>query len=73
MEQKGLGFHVPTPELRTALLMEFARRGFAIYAKAFDIIRISDAERSIDSIDPARDFDDLVIYEIKSSAQGFME
>ena len=47
--------------------MEFARRGYAIYAKAFDIIKISEPEKPIDAIDPARDFDDIVIYEIKST------
>ena len=47
--------------------MEFARRGYAIYAKAFDIIKISDPEKPIDAIDPARDFDDIIIYEIKST------
>jgi hypothetical protein len=67
LEQKRIGFHVPTPRLRTALLIEFARRGYAIYANAFDIIRMSDPEKPIDEIDPARDFDELIIYEIKST------
>ena len=49
------------------LLMEFARRGYAIYANAFDIIKVSDPLQRIHEIDPAQHFDDLTVYEIKST------
>jgi hypothetical protein len=71
--EKRIGFHIPTPALRTALLIEFARRGFAIYAKAFDIIKISDPTKPIDEIDAARDFEDIFIYEIKSTNRPLKE
>ena len=67
LEGKGCGFVVPSPQLRQALLMECARRGYAIYAKAFDIIKLTSADISPSEIDPAIHFDDLLICEIKST------
>jgi hypothetical protein len=67
LEKKGCGFVVPSPELRQALLMECARRGYAIYAKAFDVIKITDSNIVVSELDPAKHFDSLLICEVKST------
>ena len=67
LAKKGCGFVVPSAQLRQALLMECARRGYAIYAKAFDVIKITNPDVPMSEIDPAKHFDDLLICEIKST------
>ena len=67
LENLNQGFYVPNSVERKKLLVAFAERELTLYGKAFDIIRISGKGRVLELGDPNRIFNDLTIYEIKST------
>jgi hypothetical protein len=64
---KNLGFFVPSPKQRQQILVEFARRGYAIYGSAFDIVKTSDPKLLEQGLDVVLHFDSLTLCEVKST------
>ena len=67
LEATGEGFFIPTPKQRQDLLIECATRGYASYARAFDILKITKQGIDPQSIQIKSDFDSIRICEIKST------
>jgi len=67
LEATGEGFFIPTPKQRQDLLIECATRGYASYARAFDILKVTKQGLYPQSIQIKSDFDSLRICEIKST------
>jgi hypothetical protein len=67
LEAAGEGFFVPTPKQRQDLLIECAVRGYAIFARAFDILKVTKPGLNPRDIVIKSDFDSIRIYEVKST------
>lgn len=60
-------FRIPTKKQRQNLLVQFARRGYVIYGRAFDIVKLSENVDLDDENSISQNFDSITIYEIKST------
>ena len=60
-------FVVPTAQQKRLLLVEFARRNFVVYGKAFDVVKLLGTTNLDDAADIERNLDKIVLCEIKSS------
>lgn len=67
LESLNKGFKIPTPKQRQNLLIQFARRGYVIYGRAFDIVKIDESVNLSDEKSIEQNFDRITIYEIKST------
>jgi len=68
--RKGLGYVVPTGKQKKNLAVAFVKRDMIVYGKAFDIVRLS-VPVDLDHIEEIeRHFDNVTLYEIKSTAKG---
>lgn len=67
LEAKKVGFFVPSPEQRQQLLIECAVKGYAIYAKAFDILKVTETGLRPEALDIKKHFASIQICEIKST------
>jgi hypothetical protein len=67
------GFVVPSKSQKKLLLVEFARRGFVVYGKAFDIIKLSGEVDLDDAGDIERNINNIVLCEIKSTGRRLPE
>jgi hypothetical protein len=67
LEEKGIGFFIPTPSQRLSLLTECVKRGYASYSSAFDILKITKQGLKPANWNPQADFDAVQICEIKST------
>ena len=67
LEATGEGFFIPTQKQRQDLLIECATRGYASYARAFDILKVTKQGLDPQNIQIKSDFDSLRICEIKST------
>lgn len=65
----GEGFVIPTARQKRLLLVEFARRNFVVYGKAFDIVKVSGTIDLDNPADVERGLDRIVLCEIKSTAR----
>jgi hypothetical protein len=65
--RSNAGFVVPTAAQKRVLLVELAKRGFAAYGKAFDIVKLSATVDLDDPHDVERNINSILICEIKSS------
>jgi len=63
------GFVVPTARQKGLLLVEFARRNLVVYGRAFDLVKLAKAVDLDDAADISRNFDNIVLCEIKSSGR----
>lgn len=65
--RSNAGFIVPSAKQKRLLLVEFARRGLAVYGKAFDIVKLSCVVNLDDAGEIERNLDTIVLCEIKST------
>jgi hypothetical protein len=65
--ESGSGYRLPTASQKRLLLVEFARRNFVVYGKAFDVVRLSGAVDLNSSTDIGHNLDKISLCEIKSS------
>ncbi len=63
------GFIVPTAKQKRLLLVEYAKRNFVIYGKAFDIVKLVGIVNLDDAAEVERNLDKIVLCEIKSSSR----
>jgi hypothetical protein len=63
----NVGFHLPKPQERDALLVGFAMRRKVLYGAAFDVIRLANAVDLTDASAIAHNIASITAYEIKSS------
>lgn len=69
LARSGVGFVIPTVAQKRVLLVEFARRNFVVYGKAFDIVRLPAPVDLEDPADVERHLDKIVLCEIKSTGR----
>jgi hypothetical protein len=67
------GYVVPTAKQKRLLLVEFARRNFVVYGKAFDVVRFAGTVNLDDAAEIERNLDKIVLCEIKSSGRKLPE
>lgn len=65
--RSGSGFVAPTSAQKRLLLVEFARRNFVVYGKAFDLVKLVGAVNLDSAVDVSRNLDSITLCEIKSS------
>lgn len=63
------GFVVPTAKQKRLLLVEFARRNFVVYGKAFDVVKLAGTVNLDDAAEIEHNLDNIVLCEIKSSGR----
>lgn len=73
MSRSKAGFVVPTAKQKRLLLVEFARRNFVVYGKAFDIVKVAGAVNLDDAAEIGRNLDQITLCEIKSSSRKLPE
>ena len=61
------GFIVPTAAQKRLLLVEFAKKNFVIYGKAFDVVKLSAPVDLENAGDIGHNLDKIILCEIKSS------
>lgn len=61
------GFVLPTAAQKRLLLVEFAKKNFAIYGKAFDVVKLSASVDLENAGDIGHNLDRITLCEIKSS------
>ena len=61
------GFVVPTAAQKRLLLVEFAKKNFVIYGKAFDVVKLSALVDLENAGDIGHNLDKITLCEIKSS------
>lgn len=66
-------FQVPTAKQKRLLLVEFAKRNYVIYGKAFDIIKLVGIVNLDDAAEIERNLDKIILCEIKSSSRKLPE
>ncbi|HZQ17852.1 MAG TPA: hypothetical protein VFA90_03950 [Terriglobales bacterium] len=71
--QSGSGFVVPSAQQKRLLLVEFARRNFVLYGKAFDIIKLGGPVDLDNTKDIEHNLDRIILCEIKSSGRKLPE
>ncbi len=67
------GFVVPTAKQKRLLLVEFARKNFVVYGKAFDIVKLVGPVNLDDAAEIERNLDQIILCEIKSSSRKLPE
>jgi len=67
--QKNIGFHYPTVVQRRKLLKTFVQFDLPLFGNAYDIIKSSKKINFDDEADIFKNFDDIIICEIKSTKQ----
>jgi hypothetical protein len=67
------GFVVPTAKQKRLLLVEFARRNFVVYGKAFDIVKLVGTVNLDNAAEIERNLDKIVLCEIKSTGRKLPE
>jgi len=67
LAERDSRFRVPTAAQKRLLLVEFAKRNLVVYGKAFDIVKLLAEVNLNDAEDIARNLDQLVLCEIKST------
>jgi hypothetical protein len=67
------GFVVPTATQKRLLLVEFAKRNFVVYGKAFDIVKLTGTVNLDDAGEIEHNLDKIVLCEIKSSGRRLPE
>ena len=63
------GFVIPTAKQKRLLLVEFARRNFVVYGKAFDVVKLVRPVNLDDAGEIGINLDKIVLCEIKSSGR----
>jgi len=69
LTHSGSGFVIPTAARKRLLLVEFARRNFVVYGKAFDVVKLSGDVDLNDAADVEKNIDKIVLCEIKSTGR----
>ena len=67
------GFVVPTAKQKRLLLVEFAKRNFVVYGKAFDVVKLIGSLNLDDPAELERNLDKIVLCEIKSTNRKLPE
>jgi hypothetical protein len=70
LRDSGRGFVIPTARQREAILVAFVRKGFVVYGKAFDVVRVEGAVNLEDEDDIRKNLAAIVLYEIKSTSKA---
>jgi hypothetical protein len=69
LSRSGAGFIIPTSAQKRLLLVEFARRNFVVYGKAFDVVKVSGKVDLDNAADVEKNLDKIVLCEIKSTGR----